>query len=46
MAVQEKTPILPQTKSYFTSFEKTTNPNILPIGKRFGFECFGAADRT
>ena len=38
--------ILPQTKAYLTSFKKTTNPNVSPIGKRFGFECFGAADRT
>ena len=25
---------------------KTTNPNVSPIGKRFGFECFGASDGT
>ena len=37
---------LPQTKAYLTSFKKTTNPNVSPIGKRFGFECFGAGDRT
>ena len=29
-----KTPILPQ-KGYLTSFKKTTNPNLSPIGKRF-----------
>ena len=28
-------------KGYLTSFKKTTNPNVSPIGKRFGFECFG-----
>jgi len=22
------------------------NPNVSPIGKSFGFECFGAGDRT
>ena len=31
---------------YVLSFKKTTNPNVSPIGKRFGFECFGAGDRT
>ena len=30
------------TKAYLTSITKTTNPNILLISKRFGFECFGA----
>ena len=35
--------VLPQTKTYVTSFKKTTNPNVSPIGKRFGFECFGAS---
>ena len=34
--------VLPQIKAYLTSFKKTTNPNVSPIGKRFGFECFGA----
>lgn len=24
----------------------STNPNVSPIGKRFGFECFGARDGT
>ena len=38
--------VLPQTKAYLTSFKKTTNPNVSPIGKRFGFECFGASDGT
>ena len=38
--------VLPQTKAYLTSFKKTTNPNVPPIGKRFGFECFGAGNRT
>ena len=38
--------VLPQTKAYLTSFKKTTNPNVSPIGKRFGFECFGAGKRT
>ncbi len=33
-------------KGYLTSFKKTTNPNVSPIGKRFGFECFGADDGT
>ena len=37
-----KHPVLPQTKAYLTSFKETTNPNVSPIGKRFGFECFGA----
>ncbi len=23
--------------------KQTTNPNVSPIGKRFGFECFGAS---
>ncbi len=32
--------------SYAVSLSKTTNPNVSPIGKRFGFECFGAGDRT
>ena len=38
--------VLPQTKAYLTSSKKTTNPNVSPIGKRFGFECFGADNRT
>ena len=38
--------VLPQTKTYVLSFKKTTNPNVSPIGKRFGFECFGAGKRT
>ncbi|MBQ8794525.1 MAG: hypothetical protein IJZ63_07295, partial [Clostridia bacterium] len=38
--------VLPQTKAYLTSFKKTTNPNASPIGKRFGFECFGADEGT
>lgn len=41
MAVQERTPILPQTKTPVISFRETTNPNVSPIGKRFGLECFG-----
>ena len=28
------------------SFKKTTNPNVSPIGKRFGFECFGTPKGT
>ena len=36
----------PYNKGYLTSFKKTTNPNVSPIGKRFGFECLGAGDRT
>ena len=31
-----------QTKDYLISCKKTTNPNLSPIGKKFGFECFGA----
>ena len=38
--------VRPQTKTYVWSFKKTTNPNVSPIGKRFGFECFGAGKRT
>ncbi len=30
----------------FNCYKRTTNPNVSPIGKRFGFECFGAADGT
>ena len=38
--------VLPQAKTYVSSFKKTTNPNVSPIGKRFGFECFGAGGGT
>ena len=31
---------------YALSLRKTTNPNVSPIGKRFGFECFGAGGGT
>ena len=41
MAVQENSHTA-TNKGYLTSFKKTTNPNVSPIGKRFGFECFGA----
>ena len=45
MAVQENSHTA-TNKGYLTSFKKTTNPNVSPIGKRFGFECFGAPNRT
>lgn len=41
VAVQSKTLCTATNKGYLTSFKKTTNPNVSPIGKRFGFECFG-----
>jgi len=40
VAVQSKTLCTATNKGYLTSFKKTTNPNVSPIGKRFGFECF------
>ncbi|MDD6478914.1 MAG: hypothetical protein PUF48_03750, partial [Oscillospiraceae bacterium] len=46
MAVQSKSLCTATNKGYLTSFKKTTNPNVSPIGKRFGFECFGADNRT
>ena len=46
MAVQSRILCTATNKGYLTSFKKTTNPNVSPIGKRFGFECFGAGDRT
>ena len=39
-AVQDQTLCIATNKDYLTSFKKTTNPNVSPIGKRFGFECF------
>ena len=45
MAVQENSHTA-TNKGYLTSFKKTTNPNVSPIGKRFGSRCFGAGDRT
>ena len=42
MAVLSKTLCTATNKGYLTSFKKTTNPNLLPIGKRFGPRCFGA----
>ena len=41
MAVQENSHTA-TNKGYLTSFKKTTNPNVSPIGKRFGSRCFGA----
>ena len=46
VAVQSDWLCTATNKGYLTSFKKTTNPNVSPIGKRFGFECFGADDRT
>ena len=46
VSVQSKTLCTDTNKGYLTSFKKTTNPNVSPIGKRFGFECFGADKRT
>ena len=34
------------TNTYLLLFKKTINPNLSPIGKRFGFECFGADNGT
>jgi len=45
VAVQSVLLCTATNKGYLTSFKKTTNPNVSPIGKRFGFECFGAGDR-
>ena len=47
MAVQENSHTA-TNKGYLTSFKKTTNPNVSPIGKRFGFECsvMGVQKRT
>ena len=36
MAVQENSHTA-TNKGYLASFKKTTNPNLSPIGKRFGF---------
>ena len=41
-----ETPILPQTKACLIYFKKITNPNVSPIGKRFGPRCFGAGNRN
>ena len=41
-AVRSRTLCTATKKGYLTSFKKTTNPNVSPIGERFGFECFGA----
>ena len=41
VAVQSDYLCTATNKGYLTSFKKTTNPNVSPIGKRFGFECFG-----
>ena len=41
-AVRSRTLCTATNKGYLTSFKKTTNPNVSPIGERFGFECFGA----
>ena len=46
VAVQSDWLCTATNKGYLTSFKKITNPNVSPIGKRFGFECFGAGDRT
>lgn len=46
MAVQERPFHTATSKDLFNIFKKTTNPNVSPIGKRFGLECFGADSRT